>query len=427
MSWPIDTTSPRVVRFSRHWRRISVALVMGLALAVAACGTSTGGGGGGQPTPTAKPPTATATPVPCTNWRIVASPNGTKYQMSVLSSVSALSPTAAWAVGGNYGEGGPVTSLIEAWNGTAWQIVANPGTDFLGGVAAVSQNDVWAVGSLSTYQTKPVTLIEHWNGTQWSTVPSPDPGASSNALSAVVARAANDVWTVGSYSSSSSTSQPLIERWNGASWQVIASPNPNGATASSFSAVARIPGTSHLWATGSVRYGPPPDGGIGYFQPLIERWEGTSWQIVTSPTLPSGSFGGELRGVVALSATDVWAVGDYTASNHTIRTLIAHWDGTSWQVTTGPDAWGSLVSVAAAGARDVRAVGHIVIGDGANQHLLIEQWNGTLWQTVTSPEPTAASHSGLGSISTDGAGSYWVVGDYVGSAGTSNTLALRCP
>lgn len=346
--------------------------------------------------------------------------------MSVLSSVSVLSPKAAWAVGGNYGESGPVTSLIEAWDGTAWQIVANPGTDLLAGVAAVSQNDVWAVGSVSTYQAKPVTLIEHWNGTQWSIVSSPDPGASSNTLSGVVALAANDVWAVGSYSASSSTSQPLIERWNGASWQVIASPNPNGATASSFAAVARIPGTSHLWATGSARYGPAPSGGIGYFQPLIERWDGTAWRIVTAPTLPSGSLAGELRGVVALSATDAWAVGDYTASNHTIRTLIAHWDGTSWQAVSSPDAWGSLTSVAAAGARDVRAVGHIAISDGANQHLLIEQWNGTTWQIMTSPEPSGTRYS-LSSVTTDSTGAFWAVGASTSSTGVNQTLVAQCP
>ena len=65
-----------------------------------------------------------------------------------------------------------------------------------------------------------------------------------------------------------------------------------------------------------------------------------------------------LNSVVALSATDVWAVGNYilpaTPSSHT---LIAHWDGTSWNVVPSPDVWGTLTSVAAVGAHDVRAVG----------------------------------------------------------------------
>ncbi len=430
MSWPTDTSSPHPAQFSHRWRPVGVALLIGLSLAVAACGTTTGGGGGGGGQPTATPkPSPTATPVPCTTWRLIPSPNGTTYQENRLSAVSALPATDAWAVGGNFGEGGPSAGLIERWDGTSWQIVANPSPDSLGGVAALSATNVWAVGShgsVSSNQEMVVkTVILHWNGTQWSIVSSPNPTAS-NTLHSVAALAADDVWAAGEMVTGSQTSQPLIERWDGTAWQVITSPVPAQATASSFTALARIPGTSQLWAVGSVRYGPPPSGGIGYFQPLIERWTGSAWQVITAPTPPSGSLAGSLNGVVALSATDAWAVGDYTASNHTIRPLIAHWDGTRWQIVSSPDAWGSLASVAAAGARDVRAVGHVAIGDGDNQHLLIEQWNGTTWQIMTSPEPSGTRYS-LSSVTTDSTGRFWAVGSSIGSAGVNQTLVAQCP
>src|SRR5215470_16474292 len=46
MSWQTDTSSHSRVHPSRRWRRIGVALLMGLALTLAACGTSTSGGSG---------------------------------------------------------------------------------------------------------------------------------------------------------------------------------------------------------------------------------------------------------------------------------------------------------------------------------------------------------------------------------------------
>ena len=43
-------------------------------------------------------------------------------------------------------------------------------------------------------------------------------------------------------------------------------------------------------------------------QTYIARWDGSSWKRVPSPN-PGG--GGELIGVGATSASNVWAVGDY--------------------------------------------------------------------------------------------------------------------
>lgn len=69
MWWQTDTTGPHAVAHSGQWRRIGLALLIGLALTVAACGSPTGGSGGPTPTPTPKPTATllsslTPTPVP---------------------------------------------------------------------------------------------------------------------------------------------------------------------------------------------------------------------------------------------------------------------------------------------------------------------------------------------------------------------------
>ncbi|HET9111466.1 MAG TPA: hypothetical protein VFN78_11615 [Ktedonobacterales bacterium] len=412
------------------WRRtIATGLTLAaLTLALAACGSTGGAGGaGGGPTPT-----ATATPIPaCTTWKIITSPAATQYAQSHLAGVSALSPTDAWAVGMNTaGEGNNLAaSLIERWDGSAWRLVTNPGAAFLNGVAAVSAQDVWAVGvEPSTVSSGSQILIEHWNGTQWSVVPAPIPGQTNSGLNSVAAQTAKSVWAAGYFNGLGYNPQPLIERWDGSAWRVVSSPLLANATAGSFSALGSIPGSSQLWAVGSVRYGAPPStGGIGYFQPLIERWNGSAWQASASPTLPSGALAGALKGVVALSATDAWAVGNYTASDHTIRALIAHWNGTSWTVASSPDEWGELAGVAAVGARDVRAVGYHMTGaEGSAPIGIVEQWNGAAWSVSESPTPQGVTHSSLDAIATDGAGGYWAVGAYPNADSISQALIARC-
>ncbi len=412
------------------WRRtIAVGLTLAaLALAQAACGRNSGGGGGASiPTPT-----PTATPIPaCTTWEIIPSPAATQYARSQLAGVSALSPTDAWAVGTNSaGEGNNLAaSLIERWDGATWRIVTNPGAAFLNGVAAVSAQDVWVVGmEPSTVSSGSQILIEHWNGTQWSVVPAPIPGQTNSGLNSVVAQTAKSIWAAGYFNGLGYNPQPLIERWDGSAWRVVSSPLPANATAGSFSALGAIPGSSQLWAVGSVRYGAAPaTGGIGYFQPLIERWNGSAWQASAGLTRPSGALAGALKGIVALSATDAWAVGNYTASDHTIRTLIVHWDGTTWKVASSPDAWGELSGVAAVGARDVRAVGYHMVGpEGSAQIGIVEQWNGVAWSLAESPTPQGVTHSSLEAISTDRAGGYWAVGSYPNADGILQAFIARC-
>ncbi|HEV2460207.1 MAG TPA: hypothetical protein VGS80_17765 [Ktedonobacterales bacterium] len=440
MAWLTLTRHHHVVRPPRRWRRIGVALLMGLALTLAACGTSTGGGGA-PPTPTPTP-TPSPTPVPCTSCRLIPSPTNTTYPNSSLSAVSALPPSAAWAVGGTFTQGQTTNQgeiLIEQWDGSAWQIMASVTISHggLSSIAAISPRDIWAVGA----QSQPGRpLIMHWDGTTWSVVPSPYPtGAWSAWLSDVAAITSQDVWAFGGQFAAPPDQQPsqlLVEHWDGASWQIVSSPplppSPSRTSGGSLSAT-RIPGTKQLWAVGEWHEWVS----MGRGQPLIERWDGTAWHIVSSPALPTGALLGGWAGVVALSATNAWAVGSFEVKNPMDdHPLIAHWDGTRWQnVVTNPDVYGGLDSVAAAGANDVRAAGTLMTGPGAsngNGHAvpLIEQWNGTTWQMATTPElPRGALFQGL-HIASDGSGNYWAVGSYLNAVGgqyQTLPLTLHCP
>lgn len=430
MSWQIGRPVQRKHETPLRRQRVVAALVMGLALVVMSCGTKTTSPGG-KATATVRPmPSMTSTPIPCSTWRVASSPNATEYQHNDLLAVSAASPSAAWAVGGSFTDGIAEQTLLEQWDGAAWRIVSaitppsSPKTVSLTSVVALSPTDVWVAGYNRTpRQEGRITLVQHWNGKQWSTVPNPNPTQPNYFDLSMAAVSSTNVWVVGQYYNAADSLLPLTERWNGTSWKIVATPALPSVTESLFYAAAHIPSTQQLWAVGYAMKGPRP----AYEQPLIERWDGTAWHAVGGPTLPSGALGARLRGVVALSANDAWAVGEYTASDHTIRTLIVHWNGYAWTVASSPNTWGSLSGVAAAGLRDVRAVGYVASGDGNTQHALIEQWNGSAWRAISTPEPSGAASSGLSGITSDGAGSYWAVGAFAPAGADDQTLIEHCP
>jgi len=406
-----------------------------LALLLAACVPV---GGAATPATTAQPTPTKAPTQPCATWQIISSP-ATRYQNSHLRAVSVLSPSMAWAVGKTFsgeGPGATVSSLIERWDGSAWRVVTSSGAWHLNGVAAISPQDAWAVGNAPVGESQPVmladggaasypaALVAHWNGARWSVTASPSPSATYSALTSVAAVSANDIWAVGAYKPTVGVMLPLIERWDGARWRTVAGPSLPGVIESELHGIARIPGTNQLWTVGYTLRGQRPS----YEQALIERWDGAVWQAVAGPALPDGAYGSRLNGVVALSTTDAWAVGSYTASNYTTRALIAHWDGASWTLATAPDTWGSLAGVAGFGSRDARAVGgsYTNAGGGALRAFAL-RWDGVVWAPSAIPFPPLSTATDLMALAADGAGGFWAVG-YIIQPDTHFTTSLieRC-
>jgi hypothetical protein len=156
---------------------------------------------------------------------------------------------------------------------------------------------------------------------------------------------------------------------------------------------------------------------------LVERWQGRAWRTVPSPGRPSaGSF---LNAVVAVSASDVWAVGLSRSPGGPARTLALHWDGRRWAITASPNTGpgdNSLVSVAAASARDVWAVGY---RDATGVYRsLVEHWDGHRWTVVRLPR-LGGPGNGLNAVDVAPSGVVWAVGGSARVRGPSQPLVLR--
>jgi len=231
-------------------------------------------------------------------------------------------------------------------------------------------------------------------GAGWSIVPSYTFGSLDNVLAGVSAASATDAWAVGAYyRSSSGVLATLAEHFDGARW--TAYPLPNVGSQENVLLAVSMPSTGlTAWAVGYYV--------SGKFQQrtLIEHFNGSSWAVVPSPS--PGGLQNILFGVAAVSDADVWAVGGQQDSSGLWHTLTEHWNGANWSVVAAIDAGSTgnqFYAVTAISSDSVFAVGQQA-GAGFPNRALIEQWNGESWRIVSSPADASASDLPLGVTAT---------------------------
>ncbi|HEX4059727.1 MAG TPA: hypothetical protein VHY58_01800 [Streptosporangiaceae bacterium] len=124
--------------------------------------------------------------------------------------------------------------------------------------------------------------------------------------------------------------------------------------------------------------------------PLAEHYKGKTWKTVPMPT-PTGSTATTVSGLAAISASDVWAVGNYLNASGDYATLSEHWNGTKWTVVATPNQAGFpnnyLYAVSGTSANNLWAVGTSLSSDNMVNTTLVEHWNGKKWAEATSPNP----------------------------------------
>jgi hypothetical protein len=295
--------------------------------------------------------------------------------------------------------------LVEYWDGTSWAQVAVPSVGTTGGLDAVvapAAADVWAFGSSR--------IAVHWDGASWQRVSLPVPkGSYSPQIIGAAALSSEDIWAVGGVSRANGPEQALIDHWNGSRWQLVPGPPKNRYGLSGVAALS----AKNVWAVGETGVSTPTGGGL---RTLTIHWNGKAWKRVPSPNpttsmTSSANFNDTLAAVAGSSARDVWAVGQYyVTANGTrgSRSLVLHWDGSSWKQVLTPDPLtpghaSSLNGVAAPSARGVWAVGS-VNRRGAG-HALTEFWNGARWRIVHTVGAPLAGVSALGADDAWAAGS----------------------
>ena len=343
-----------------------------------------------------------------TGWSIVSSPN--IYSYDELLGVSCASASECWAVGSAGGK-----NLLEEWDGTSWTIgtsapSGNQG-EVLSSITCASSSECWATGNgenqfhaIDYPGTYYDPFFEHKIGSAWNAVGASGQGTPTYIkLNGVACASASDCWAVGILGGN-----PIIKRWTGSSWNVVPAPGPPTNLVNLLNAVSCV-STSDCWAVGLNAYYLGNDRELEHT--LIEQWNGNEWLVVSSPNT-SSTKDNALVSVACGSESECWAVGYYVDDAGHHQALIERWDGYSWIIVSSPSNGtqeNQLNGGTCALASDCWAVGSYVNSIGVSQ-TLIEQWNGSSWEIVSSPNTSGTHNNRLNSVTCVSESDCWAVG-----------------
>jgi hypothetical protein len=216
----------------------------------------------------------------------------------------------------------------------------------------------------------------------WTVVDAPQYGSSNNSPGAIASSGPDNVWAVGDFlpdaaSPNQDATLPLTEHYDGHRWSVVPTPNA-GSNYGELYGVA-VDG-AQAWTVGTDLNARFQTNG------LLEHYSGTAWHVV--PTPQPGALRTLFYGVSAISPRDVWVVGTRQAANGAYRTLTEHFDGSRWQVVPAADpgdVGDTFYAVTAVSADDVYAVGQRIGATPSADQALVEHWNGHAWSVVSTP------------------------------------------
>ncbi|MFI0353494.1 hypothetical protein [Actinomadura sp. 9N407] len=154
-----------------------------------------------------------------------------------------------WAVG----ETGANEGYAARYDGTSWSTVTPPqmARGELHSVLPLADDDVWVTGSVWRNGVD-LAVSYHWDGSTWreDALPAGTSFGERTGAAAITDDGAGGVWAVAHYSDKVDGG-PGILHYTGGAWRLEAT----APGSSSILGLARVPGTSTLWAVGAVGAG----------------------------------------------------------------------------------------------------------------------------------------------------------------------------
>lgn len=216
------------------------------------------------------------------------------------------------------------------------------------------------------------------------------PAANASGYSVLVVTGARQAWAFGG-TNPGGPSKPVAVRWDGST--LTSSALPGGLPG--FISDASAPAPNDIWAASEYgRY--------------VLNWDGHRWGVARK-------WGrGQITGLIAISARDVWAFGNSVTGARGPGTW--HFDGKSWHRAAG--LAGSVYRASAVSRRDIWAIG------ASQNSQFILRYNGTTWRRAHTGRALAGVQAtDILAISNR---NVWVVGDEEARSGAiSLVLAHR--
>jgi hypothetical protein len=241
-------------------------------------------------------------------WRIIESVKTNSN--GDFTAVVATGKATGWAFDG--------LSRPTAWerNGSTWTKVTFPGrnNEYVAAAGATSPSDVWAL--VDSYRRG--SQVVHWDGRDWSVV-----HTFTGQIDGASVVAANDVWVFGFPKGLG------VWHYDGHTWSLVATKLGGGSALSA----------SNVWA---------------YSGTHVDHWNGHTWASTSVKRLlpPKQELSNPaVSGIIALSATDVYAIGNGNRQDAGGPVVVLHYNGHTWaKAAQGNfDSYGSGQQISADG------------------------------------------------------------------------------
>jgi hypothetical protein len=302
--------------------------------------------------------------------------------------------------------GGLLVMTAVTVDAAGWTVVTSPNkgtSSFLSAVGCSTSNLCLAVGVSATAPSVQKTLSEKWNGSTMAVVHSPPTGSNTVIeLNGISCTSASFCIAVGRVFKSGGD-QILTEKWNGSKWTQLTSPSMGP------DAFVDVLGVSCKSTTFCMA--------VGWFtdeptEAFAMKWDGTSWSVETVPN-DGNTEDNILESVSCATTTFCIAVGNGPGQ------LIDRWNGSVWTIVSTTVNFG-LDGVRCRSTTFCMAVG--ARSAGANTDTLAEKWNGSTWSVLTTPNVSGSPGNILLSVSCTGT-TFCMAGGYAqGSGSTQDTL-----
>ncbi|HLU44037.1 MAG: hypothetical protein PUE00_12965 [Thermobifida fusca] len=267
---------------------------------------------------------------------------------------------------------------------------------------------------------------QRWDGQRWVTVPlaiSPDPRTRwASIVNAVVSVSSTDAWAVGSFTrppDGLSVTGAMIQRWDGTTWQLV--DNPADQLAGAGLEALHVISPDEVWAVGRQ-----VDPLTGHGIPLVMRWDGHQWETVPTPGVVAPAT---LTAVSGTSAKEVWVAGGQTmaGTENLAEPLIMRWDGSEWTVMELPAVGNALLQGIYASGDQVWAVGQFALG--LAPYFLY--YDGAQWTAEPAPGPTGPGfRHDYRAVNGAGSEQIWIAGTVLDwnneRALTARVIRLTC-
>ena len=281
-------------------------------------------------------------------------------------------------------------ATASVWSAQAVPVPSGSHRSTLSAVSCTSSKACTAVGSFKN-RTGEFALAERWNGSRWSIQRAAKPaGARGSTLSGVSCATKSTCTAVGSYTDKAKNTWALVERWNGFRWSIQQTPNPAGAARYSSLSGVSCPSKTTCTAVGS--YGDLADNTWA----LVERRDGSTWSIQTTPVLGSPESGESetwFSAVSCASRTDCMAVGgNDLGMEYCDSTLVERFNGARWSIVSSPCDWpmyytydNHLNGVSCSAPSACTVVGDSGVEDYGSLPMA-DRWAGGRWSVVSASE-----------------------------------------